>query len=145
MHTSLSEPISNVCDPEPPAGMAEPGDLFTKVIRSDSERRVPVPTTNKSDGLERDEMDGSQFTREETCYHQCWSCWKEFSDGEGISIDDTGMQQICPECWEQIPVTSRMVLGLLFRRIDHGGAGLKDLIQDALDAWPFAGMRQSRN
>lgn len=70
----------------------------------------------------------------------CWSCQKEWEHGQGlgVSLDETEDEQICQECWAMITPTSRMVLGLLFRRISHGGLGLADLIEEALRSYPMS-------
>lgn len=69
----------------------------------------------------------------------CWSCQKKTVPGchLGVSIDETENEQICNECWELISPTARMVLGLLFRRIDQGGLGLADMIDEALRSYPM--------
>jgi len=67
----------------------------------------------------------------------CWSCQTNFSFGERVSIDETGDEQLCAKCWEAVPVTSRLVLGLLFRRLDQGGLGLTQLFEDSMRTWPF--------
>jgi hypothetical protein len=74
----------------------------------------------------------------------CWSCGREFPDGEGVSIDDTGAEQSCRDCWEHVPVVHRFWLGLLFRRLAAGGWGIRDLFEDAL-RWYFPGGRPGRN
>jgi DNA-directed RNA polymerase subunit RPC12/RpoP len=77
--------------------------------------------------------------------NRCWSCGREFADGDGVSIDDTGAEQSCPNCWQQVPVTHRFWLGLLFRRLAAGGWGFRDLVEDAIRSWPFFGNRPGKN
>lgn len=73
----------------------------------------------------------------ESYHHLCWSCQREFNNpDDGISLNDTLERHICNSCWSLVPVTSRMVLGLLFRRIDEGGFGIQDLVEDAVERWP---------
>lgn len=106
-------------------------------------------TVGKSAGEDADETErrvaGSLIMDENAPSNLCWSCFTVFADGEGVSVDDSGLEQVCSECWARVPVTSRLVLGLLFRRIDHGGVGLHELLEQAMTDWPFGGMRQSRN
>ena len=75
----------------------------------------------------------------------CWSCQEEFEPGCGISVDDTDEEQICRACWKQISPTSRLVLGLLFRRLHAGGFGIKDALEDAIAHWPFPGRDRPSN
>jgi hypothetical protein len=80
---------------------------------------------------------------DEEPFHLCWSCRRELRDAEGVSIDESGEVQCCHACWALISPQWRLMLGLLFRRLDAGGFGIGDLIEQALREWP--GMRPSRN
>ena len=92
---------------------------------------------NGFDNEDFDEDDEGDLTSEIPCL--CWSCRREFVRGQGVgvSLDDTDDEQICDACWQLVPVTSRMVLGLLFRHLDQGGLGLADLIEEALRSYPM--------
>jgi hypothetical protein len=74
----------------------------------------------------------------------CWSCQKIIYEDTGLSLNDTSEMHVCYECWQDVPVTSRMVLGLLFRNLAKGGFGIGDLVQSSIDKWPFI-PGQSRN
>lgn len=84
-----------------------------------------------------------QGPHDEDPFHLCWSCRRELRDAEGVSIDESGEVQCCHRCWSLIAPQWRLMLGLLFRRIDAGGFGVADLIEQALKEWP--GIRPSRN
>lgn len=74
----------------------------------------------------------------------CWSCWREFREGEGVSIDESGFEHVCQGCWDSIDVAGRLYLGLAFRRLEANGFGVVDLIEAAISRWPF-GTGPSRN
>lgn len=76
-----------------------------------------------------DDLDRDEFL--------CWSCQKQFAQGEGVSVDDTGEEHVCEDCWDHVPVTQRLVLGLLFRTSHQGGIGLKDLLKNAIERYPW--------
>lgn len=106
--------------------------------------RVAPPSSPPSPPYNYDEGDGDgDGPEDEEPFHLCWSCRRELKDAEGVSIDDSGEVQCCHACWALITPQWRLMLGLIFRRLDAGGFGVADLIEQALKEWP--GIRPSRN
>lgn len=66
---------------------------------------------------------------------RCWSCGLEFDRDEGFSIDDTGVEQVCSNCWEKVPVDKRIYLSFLIRMGENGGMGLRELFENAVNEW----------
>lgn len=66
---------------------------------------------------------------------KCWSCGNEFTVGHGFSIDGSGYDHVCWDCWDQIPVTNRLWLAFFFRNAADGGAGLKELFENAVNEY----------
>lgn len=100
----------------------------------------PAPPYNYDGGGDGDDDDPDG---DEEPFHLCWSCQRTLRDAEGVSIDESGMVHCCHACWALITPQWRLMLGLLFRRLDAGGFGVADLIEQALKEWP--GIRPSRN
>ncbi len=60
---------------------------------------------------------------------RCWSCHHELRDG--ISLDSSGRDHICDGCWARIPVDRRLYLQLVFRRVEDGGLGLREIVEES--------------
>ena len=76
---------------------------------------------------------------------RCWSCGQEFDEGLGVSIDDSETEQICAACWERVAVKDRLWLALAFRRLDAGGLGLIDVLEDTLGRYAAFRGGESQN
>lgn len=80
-------------------------------------------------------MDNSPFESISDDY-RCWACGCSITESNGVSLADTDELHACSGCWDQVPVTHRFWLGLLFRRLDAGGFGIQDMLEEALRQLP---------
>lgn len=46
---------------------------------------------------------------------RCWSCNKGFNTDEGFSVDGSGIEQVCAECWEEVPIAKRLNMARSWR------------------------------
>jgi len=76
--------------------------------------------------------------------NECWVCRELFADGDGYSLVDGGEPVICCGCWEELSGFHRILLTGIFRTLDQGGLGVRELFRTALEAYPFSQIRPSR-
>jgi len=77
---------------------------------------------------------------------KCWSCQRDdLAPSIMVDVADSGEPILCRDCWDQVPVHWRVMLGLLVRSQADGGYGIVELLEEAGEVYPFGALRESRN